>query len=37
MMRAVFAKLPEDDPRRERFKPMLDVIGKDAPQAPEEE
>ncbi|KJS37302.1 MAG: hypothetical protein VR74_09285 [Hyphomonas sp. BRH_c22] len=37
MMRAVFAKLPEDDPRRERFKPMLDVIGQEAPQAPAEE
>jgi cytochrome c-type biogenesis protein CcmH len=35
MMRAVFAKLPEDDPRRERFKPMLDVIGDgDAPADP---
>ncbi|WP_350171178.1 hypothetical protein [Hyphomonas sp.] len=32
MMRAVFAKLPEDDPRRERFKPMLDVIGQEASQ-----
>lgn len=27
MMRAVFAKLPPDDPRRDRFGPMLDVIG----------
>jgi cytochrome c-type biogenesis protein CcmH len=27
MMRAVFAKLPADDPRRERFGAMLDVIG----------
>tara|TARA_R110000803_G_C11919831_1_gene314200 strand:+ start:407 stop:1003 length:597 start_codon:yes stop_codon:yes gene_type:complete len=27
MMRAVFAKLPPDDPRRDRFGAMLDVIG----------
>jgi cytochrome c-type biogenesis protein CcmH/NrfG len=27
MMRTVFSRLPEDDPRRERFKAMLDVIG----------
>ena len=31
MMRAVFANLPEDDPRRERFAPMLDAIGREAP------
>ncbi|MEH6694708.1 MAG: hypothetical protein V7675_06670 [Hyphomonas sp.] len=36
MMRAVFANLPEDDPRRERFAPMLDAIGRDGPPSPEQ-
>ena len=36
LMRYVFSRLPEDDPRRARFAPMLEAIG-DGPGAPPDE
>lgn len=30
-MRYIYARLPEDDPRRERFRPMIEAIGREAP------
>ncbi|KCZ95739.1 hypothetical protein HHI_03172 [Hyphomonas hirschiana VP5] len=33
-MRYIYARLPEDDPRRERFRPMIEAIGQ-APAEPE--
>lgn len=30
-MRYIYARLPEDDPRRERFRPMIEAIGQGAP------
>jgi cytochrome c-type biogenesis protein CcmH len=33
-MRYIYARLPEDDPRRERFRPMIEAIGA-APATPE--
>lgn len=35
-MRYIFARLPEDDPRRERFKAMIEVIGESGEAAPPE-
>lgn len=32
-MRYIYARLPEGDPRRERFRPMIDAIGQEAPGA----
>lgn len=29
-MRYIYARLPEDDPRRERFRPMIEAIGQGA-------
>lgn len=34
-MRYIYARLPEDDPRRERFRPMIEAIGREAPEQPE--
>lgn len=34
-MRYIYARLPEDDPRRERFRPMIEAIGQEAPSQPE--
>lgn len=34
-MRYIYARLPEDDPRRERFRPMIEAIGREAPPQPE--
>lgn len=37
-MRYIYARLPEDDPRRERFRPMIEAIGETAPElAPQAE
>lgn len=33
-MRYIYARLPEDDPRRERFQAMIDAIGEEGPVAP---
>ncbi len=30
-MRYIYSRLPEDDPRRERFRPMIEAIGQEAP------
>ena len=30
-MRYIYLRLPEDDPRRERFRPMIEAIGQEAP------
>ncbi len=35
-MRYIFARLPEDDPRRERFRAMIDAIGAEGAAAPPE-
>ena len=35
-MRYIYNRLPEDDPRRERFKGMIDAIGQGTETAPEE-
>lgn len=35
-MRYIFARLPEDDPRRERFRAMIEVIGDGGAAAPPE-
>ena len=32
-MRYIYARLPEDDPRRERFRPMIEAIGREGAQA----
>ena len=29
-MRYIFARLPEDDPRRERFRPMIEALGQNS-------
>lgn len=34
-MRYIYARLPEDDPRRERFRPMIEAIGEAGPATPE--
>ena len=34
-MRYIYSRLPEDDPRRERFRPMIEAIGQAAPAEPE--
>lgn len=34
-MRYIYARLPEDDPRRERFRGMIEAIGEQAPAQPE--
>lgn len=33
-MRYIYARLPEDDPRRERFRAMIDAIGEEGAVAP---
>jgi cytochrome c-type biogenesis protein CcmH/NrfG len=33
-MRYIYARLPEDDPRRERFRAMIEAIGEGGPAAP---
>lgn len=35
-MRYIFARLPEDDPRRERFRAMIEAIGEEGAAAPPE-
>jgi cytochrome c-type biogenesis protein CcmH len=35
-MRYIYARLPEDDPRRERFRNMIEAIGEEGPTAPAE-
>jgi cytochrome c-type biogenesis protein CcmH len=35
-MRYIYARLPEDDPRRERFRAMIEAIGEDGAVAPPE-
>lgn len=32
-MRYIYARLPEDDPRRERFRPMIEAIGEAGPES----
>lgn len=32
-MRYIYSRLPEDDPRRERFRPMIEAIGQAPPEA----
>lgn len=34
-MRYIYSRLPEDDPRRERFRPMIEAIGQEAPEEAE--
>ena len=33
-MRYIYSRLPEDDPRRERFLPMIEALGQAGPDAP---
>ena len=33
-MRYIYARLPEDDPRRERFRAMIEAIGEEWATAP---
>ena len=33
-MRYIYARLPEDDPRRERFRAMIEAIGEEGATAP---
>lgn len=34
-MRYIYSRLPEDDPRRERFAPMIEALGQPAAQVPD--
>ena len=34
-MRYIYSRLPEDDPRRERFAPMIEALGSGEAAAPE--
>ncbi|HBH45308.1 MAG TPA: hypothetical protein DDY28_12930, partial [Hyphomonas atlantica] len=36
-MRYIYSRLPEDDPRRERFAPMIEALGSGEAAAPETE
>ena len=36
-MRYIYSRLPEDDPRRERFAPMIDALGQEENAAPDAE
>jgi cytochrome c-type biogenesis protein CcmH len=35
-MRYIYSRLPEDDPRRERFRAMIEAIGEGEAAAPAE-